>query len=94
MTHVFLQRPVQMGKGLGTARKPHPATQIVSSLFAKVAVLAHAPDLHSDAVSDFERTPSRQVGSEGGNDAAGLVTQDHWLADFEDAICTVIIVVH
>lgn len=94
MAHVLLQRPVQMRERLGTAREPHPAAQVISALFAELAVFAHPSDLHCDAVAHFQRAPSRQVGSERGDDAAGFVAKNHGLADLEDAIGAVVVVVH
>lgn len=59
MIHVVLQRPVEMGKGLGTAREAQAFAQVISSSLAVVAMQAHDARLDCDTLAGHKVGYSR-----------------------------------
>ena len=90
---VLSHSSVQVGESLCARPEPHLRTQVVSTAFALSTALAAHTNLHSDSVTDFKGRSGRLVGPKGGDNSAGLVAENERLADLEDTVGTVVVVV-
>ena len=73
MVHVVLKRAIEMWERLCTGGEAHVFAQVVSSLGAVGAVVAHDASLDRDALADDEVL---DTWTDGSDDTSGLVAED------------------
>lgn len=71
VVHTVLEGTVEMGEGFGTAAEPHALAEVVATLFAVVAVVAHDAGLDGYSLTDHNVFDARAYG---GDDSTCFVT--------------------
>lgn len=74
VVHTVLEGPVEMGEGFGTAAEAHAFAEVVTTLFAVVAVIAHHAGLDGDTLANNNVFDAWAYS---GDDAACFVAQHH-----------------
>ena len=72
MVHPLLEGTVEVGEGLRTRAEAHALAEIVPSLSAVLAVIAHHAALDSYTLTDAEVS---DTGANGSDDAGGLMAE-------------------
>jgi hypothetical protein len=86
----ILQRPLRVRERLGTTPEPHALADVVSPLFAPIALLARQADFQRDLVADAE---TLDIGADADDNACRLVAQRQRLLHQDVAIAVVAVVV-
>ena len=90
MVHVVLKRAIEMWERLCAGGEAHVFAQVVSSLGAVGAVVAHDASLDRDALADDKVL---DTWADGSDDTSGLVTEDEGCLEGKVAIAAVEVVV-
>lgn len=83
VVHILLEGPIEVGEGLRTASESETLAEVVTTLGAKAAVVAHDAGLDSYSLANHEVLNIRTNRS---YDASGLVTEDQGCLEGEIAI--------
>ena len=90
MVHVVLKRAIEMWERLCAGGEAHVFAQVVSSLGAVGAVVAHDASLDRDALADDKVL---DTWADGSDDTSGLVAEDKGCLESKVAIAAVEVVV-
>jgi hypothetical protein len=91
MVHPGLQCAVEMRKGPRAAAEPHALAEVIPSLVAKGAALAHDTRLYRHSLSYFEIVDAR---ADGGDDSSCLVAENKRRPEWKVADSPVQVVVY
>lgn len=91
VVHAFLQGTVQMREGFCTASEAHVFAEVIPSLGAVGAIVAHDASLYRDTLSDDEVL---DTWTHSGNYSSRLVTEYEWCLELEITVAPMDVIVH
>lgn len=91
VVHAFLQGTVQMREGFGTASETHVFAEVIPSLGAVGAIVAHDASLYRDTLSDDEVL---DTWTHSGNYSSRLVTEYERCLELEITVAAMDVIVH